>query len=149
MEVRLTRGTRLVELDTYGSSIWPPTAPLAKDLAAAEKELAGTTAKLGDEAFSPGLRRKSSTDPGTPTGRSRGSRPDHDKVGIPDRRPRPDPGRVASLLQVEHLLDQRHRNQLEPSTGHVSTLIELLGSPRRRYPSIHVAGTNGRTSWPA
>lgn len=59
----------------------------------------------------------------------------------------PSPDEVAALLQVEHLLDQRWpETKLEPSTARISALMELLGSPQRSYPSIHVAGTNGKTS---
>src|SRR6476659_6706927 len=57
------------------------------------------------------------------------------------------PDEIAALLQVEHLLDQRWpETKLEPSTTRSSALMELLGSPQRSYPSIHVAGTNGKTS---
>jgi dihydrofolate synthase / folylpolyglutamate synthase len=59
----------------------------------------------------------------------------------------PTPDEIASLLQVEHLLDQRWpETKLEPSTSRISALMELLGSPQRGYPSIHIAGTNGKTS---
>ncbi|HEV7420311.1 MAG TPA: folylpolyglutamate synthase/dihydrofolate synthase family protein [Mycobacterium sp.] len=59
----------------------------------------------------------------------------------------PTPDEVAALLQVEHLLDQRWpETKLEPSTTRIDALMELLGSPQRGYPSIHVAGTNGKTS---
>lgn len=59
----------------------------------------------------------------------------------------PSPDEVAALLQVEHLLDQRWpETKLEPSTTRITALMELLGSPQRSYPSIHVAGTNGKTS---
>lgn len=59
----------------------------------------------------------------------------------------PTPDEIASLLQVEHLLDQRWpETKLEPSTARISALMELLGSPQRSYPSIHIAGTNGKTS---
>ncbi len=61
--------------------------------------------------------------------------------------PDPTPDEIASLLQVEHLLDQRWpETKLEPSTTRIAALMELLGSPQRAYPSIHVAGTNGKTS---
>src|SRR3981189_356492 len=54
---------------------------------------------------------------------------------------------VAALFQVEHLLDQRWpETKLEPSTTRITALLELRGSPQRVYPSIHVAGTNGKTS---
>ncbi|MGO4443672.1 folylpolyglutamate synthase/dihydrofolate synthase family protein [Mycobacterium sp. 2YAF39] len=59
----------------------------------------------------------------------------------------PTPDEIASLLQVEHLLDQRWpETKLEPSTTRIAALMELLGSPQRGYPSIHIAGTNGKTS---
>jgi len=59
----------------------------------------------------------------------------------------PTPDEVAALLQVEHLLDQRWpETKLEPSTARISALMELLGSPQLSYPSIHIAGTNGKTS---
>jgi dihydrofolate synthase / folylpolyglutamate synthase len=59
----------------------------------------------------------------------------------------PTPDEIASLLQVEHLLDQRWpETKLEPSTAKIVALMELLGSPQLGYPSIHIAGTNGKTS---
>jgi dihydrofolate synthase / folylpolyglutamate synthase len=61
--------------------------------------------------------------------------------------PVPTPDEIAALLQVEHLLDQRWpETKLEPSTARISALMEMLGSPQRGYPSIHIAGTNGKTS---
>jgi valyl-tRNA synthetase len=52
VEVRLSRATVVVELDTSGTvDVAAERRRLEKDLAAAEKELAGTTAKLGNEAF--------------------------------------------------------------------------------------------------
>lgn len=61
--------------------------------------------------------------------------------------PTPSPDEIAALLQVEHLLDQRWpETKLDPSTARIAALLELLGSPQRAYPSIHVAGTNGKTS---
>nr|WP_318187394.1 folylpolyglutamate synthase/dihydrofolate synthase family protein [Mycobacterium simulans] len=59
----------------------------------------------------------------------------------------PTPDEIASLLQVEHLLDQRWpETRIEPSLTRISALMDLLGSPQRNYPSIHIAGTNGKTS---
>ncbi|WP_046315116.1 folylpolyglutamate synthase/dihydrofolate synthase family protein [Mycobacterium sp. UM_Kg1] len=61
--------------------------------------------------------------------------------------PEPTPDEIAALLQVEHLLDQRWgETQIEPSLARINALLDLLGSPQRSYPSIHVAGTNGKTS---
>jgi dihydrofolate synthase/folylpolyglutamate synthase len=59
----------------------------------------------------------------------------------------PTPDEIAALLQVEHLLDQRWpETKIEPSLTRISALLDLLGSPQRSYPSIHIAGTNGKTS---
>ncbi|WP_343600991.1 folylpolyglutamate synthase/dihydrofolate synthase family protein [Mycobacterium sp.] len=59
----------------------------------------------------------------------------------------PAPDEVAALLQVEHLLDQRWpETKIEPSLDRISLLMDLLGSPQRSYPSIHITGTNGKTS---
>lgn len=59
----------------------------------------------------------------------------------------PTPDEIASLLQVEHLLDQRWpETRIEPSLTRISALMDLLGSPQLSYPSIHIAGTNGKTS---
>jgi dihydrofolate synthase / folylpolyglutamate synthase len=66
-------------------------------------------------------------------------------VNAPD--PVPTPDEIASLLQVEHLLDQRWpETRIEPSLTRINALMDLLGSPQRTYPSIHIAGTNGKTS---
>lgn len=62
-------------------------------------------------------------------------------------RPEPTPDEIAALLQVEDLLDRRWpETKLEPSTIRIDALMELLGSPQNSYPSIHIAGTNGKTS---
>lgn len=59
----------------------------------------------------------------------------------------PTPDEIASLLQVEHLLDQRWpETRIEPSLTRISALMDLLGSPQLSYPAIHIAGTNGKTS---
>jgi dihydrofolate synthase/folylpolyglutamate synthase len=59
----------------------------------------------------------------------------------------PTPDEIASLLQVEHLLDQRWgETKIEPSLTRINALMDLLGSPQHSYPSIHIAGTNGKSS---
>jgi dihydrofolate synthase / folylpolyglutamate synthase len=68
--------------------------------------------------------------------------PDPDSSGLA-----PTPDEIAALLQVEHLLDQRWpETKIEPSLTRITALMDLLGSPQRGYPSIHIAGTNGKTS---
>jgi len=52
VEVRLSRGTVVVEVDTSGTvDVAAERRRLEKDLAAAQKELAQTAGKLGNEAF--------------------------------------------------------------------------------------------------
>ena len=52
IEVRLSGGTVLVEVDTSGTvDVAAERRRLEKDPAVAQKEMAGTTAKLGNEAF--------------------------------------------------------------------------------------------------
>lgn len=59
----------------------------------------------------------------------------------------PSPDEIAALLQVEHLLDQRWpETRIEPSLTRINALLDMLGSPQRNYPCIHIAGTNGKTS---
>src|SRR6201991_900625 len=72
---------------------------------------------------------------------------DPEPLGRPLPEDVPTPDEIASLLQVEHLLDQRWpETKIEPSTARISALMELLSSPQLGYPSIHIAGTNGKTS---
>ena len=65
--------------------------------------------------------------------------------------PAPTPDEIASLLQVEHLLDQRWpETKLEPSTARIAALMELLGSPQLGYPCIHIVGsTSAVCGWNA
>ncbi|MGB6071452.1 MAG: Mur ligase family protein [Rhodococcus sp. (in: high G+C Gram-positive bacteria)] len=61
--------------------------------------------------------------------------------------PPPSPVDLAELALVEAELDKRWpETKIEPSTARISALMDLLGSPQKAYPSIHVAGTNGKTS---
>ncbi len=61
--------------------------------------------------------------------------------------PPPSPVDLAELTLVESELDKRWgETKIEPSTARISALMDLLGSPQKAYPSIHVAGTNGKTS---
>ncbi|RVW04819.1 bifunctional tetrahydrofolate synthase/dihydrofolate synthase [Rhodococcus spongiicola] len=59
----------------------------------------------------------------------------------------PTPVDLAELALVEAELDRRWpESKIEPSLTRISALMDLLGSPQRNYPAIHVAGTNGKTS---
>ncbi|WP_051499834.1 folylpolyglutamate synthase/dihydrofolate synthase family protein [Nocardia sp. BMG51109] len=51
------------------------------------------------------------------------------------------------MALVEAELDQRWgETKIEPTLARIAALMDLLGSPQRGYPAIHVAGTNGKTS---
>jgi dihydrofolate synthase / folylpolyglutamate synthase len=43
-------------------------------------------------------------------------------------------------------LDERIQGGIGPSLERISALAELLGDPQRTYPSVHITGTNGKTS---
>src|ERR1700736_3258815 len=91
-------------------------------------------------------RRGGGQDPQPPAGRPRRGRPHLESPG-PNVTVTPTPDEIAALLQVEHLLDQRWpETKIEPSLTRITALLDLLGSPQRGYPSIHIAGTNGKTS---
>ena len=60
----------------------------------------------------------------------------------------PTPDEIASLLQVEHLLDQRWpETKLEPSTTRISALMELLGSPQRATRRFTSPAPTARRRW--
>src|SRR5262249_45626242 len=53
----------------------------------------------------------------------------------------------AELRAVEADLNRRWpESRIEPSLARIEALVDLLGSPQRCYPAIHIAGTNGKTS---
>lgn len=54
---------------------------------------------------------------------------------------------LAALARVEAELDQRWSEiKIDPTLERIELLMDLLGNPERAFPSIHVAGTNGKTS---
>ncbi len=54
---------------------------------------------------------------------------------------------LAALRAVEEGLDRRWpESRIEPSLTRIAALADLLGSPQRSYPVLHIAGTNGKTS---
>ncbi|MER7681735.1 MULTISPECIES: bifunctional tetrahydrofolate synthase/dihydrofolate synthase [unclassified Streptomyces] len=58
-----------------------------------------------------------------------------------------DPEVDRALREVEADLATRWgETKLEPSVSRIAALMDVLGEPQRAYPSIHITGTNGKTS---
>ncbi|MEU9287640.1 folylpolyglutamate synthase/dihydrofolate synthase family protein [Streptomyces sp. NPDC048275] len=58
-----------------------------------------------------------------------------------------DPEVDKALREVETELATRWgETKLEPSVTRIAALMDVLGEPQRAYPSIHITGTNGKTS---
>ncbi|WP_149183111.1 folylpolyglutamate synthase/dihydrofolate synthase family protein [Streptomyces sp. TRM49041] len=58
-----------------------------------------------------------------------------------------DPEVDKALREVEQELATRWgETKLEPSVQRIAALMDVLGEPQRAYPSIHITGTNGKTS---
>jgi dihydrofolate synthase/folylpolyglutamate synthase len=54
---------------------------------------------------------------------------------------------AALLRQVEADVTSRWgEGRLQPTTERIDALVDLLGQPQRNYRSIHITGTNGKTS---
>ncbi len=51
---------------------------------------------------------------------------------------------VAAIEQA--LIKRWPENKIEPTLDRISALVDLLGSPQLSYPTIHIAGTNGKTT---
>jgi dihydrofolate synthase/folylpolyglutamate synthase len=80
-----------------------------------------------------------------------GSRTLRAQAGPPQGDPVParpaDPEVDKALRQVETELATRWgETKLEPSVTRIAALMDVLGEPQRAYPSIHITGTNGKTS---
>ena len=50
------------------------------------------------------------------------------------------------FARVEAELARRGYGRMDFDVSRVAALLDLLGSPQRAYPAIHIAGTNGKTS---
>lgn len=60
----------------------------------------------------------------------------------------PTPGAEASdyaAIEAE-LIARWPETRMEPSRDRIEALMDVLGSPQRGYPAIHLTGTNGKTS---
>src|SRR3954452_337452 len=53
---------------------------------------------------------------------------------------------AAALARVEKALEDRFPSRMVPDLDRITDLLDLLGSPQRGYPSIHITGTNGKTT---
>jgi dihydrofolate synthase/folylpolyglutamate synthase len=53
---------------------------------------------------------------------------------------------VDPLARVEKLLEGRFPTRMVPDLDRITDLLTLLGDPHLAYPSIHLTGTNGKTS---
>jgi dihydrofolate synthase / folylpolyglutamate synthase len=51
-----------------------------------------------------------------------------------------------TFAQAEAALDQRGFTRMVFDLSRIEELLDVLGSPQRAYPSIHLTGTNGKTS---
>ncbi|MGJ5828003.1 bifunctional tetrahydrofolate synthase/dihydrofolate synthase [Streptomyces ossamyceticus] len=79
---------------------------------------------------------------GSRTLRAQGGAPQSD---VPSRPA--DPEVDKALREVEADLATRWgETKLEPSVQRIAALMDVLGEPQRSYPSIHITGTNGKTS---
>ena len=55
-----------------------------------------------------------------------------------------DQERVDAIEQA--LLARWPETRIAPSTERIAALVDILGSPQLTYPTIHVGGTNGKTT---
>ncbi|MFE7747810.1 bifunctional folylpolyglutamate synthase/dihydrofolate synthase [Streptomyces sp. NPDC057428] len=64
---------------------------------------------------------------------------------VPDRPADPETDRALRAVEQE-LAGRWGETKLEPSVTRIAALMDVLGEPQRAYPSIHITGTNGKTS---
>jgi dihydrofolate synthase/folylpolyglutamate synthase len=50
------------------------------------------------------------------------------------------------LARVDKALEARYPTRMVPDLDRIVDLLDLLGDPQKAYPSIHLTGTNGKTS---
>ncbi|MDH4159523.1 MAG: Mur ligase family protein, partial [Actinomycetota bacterium] len=64
-----------------------------------------------------------------------------------ERRPTPDPESLSAVAEVEaELLLRAPESDIQPTLDPMRALMHLLGDPQSTFASVHVAGTNGKTS---
>ncbi|WP_069465539.1 bifunctional tetrahydrofolate synthase/dihydrofolate synthase [Actinacidiphila rubida] len=64
---------------------------------------------------------------------------------VPARPADPEVDRELRAVE-EELLGRWPETKLDPSLDRMNALMDILGEPQRSYPSIHITGTNGKTS---
>ncbi|MGW1984736.1 bifunctional tetrahydrofolate synthase/dihydrofolate synthase [Streptomyces collinus] len=79
---------------------------------------------------------------GSRTLRTQGGPPEGD---VPARPADPEVDRALREVETE-LAGRWGETKLEPSVSRITALMDVLGEPQRAYPSIHITGTNGKTS---
>ncbi|MCW7946453.1 dihydrofolate synthase [Streptomyces hygroscopicus] len=79
---------------------------------------------------------------GSRTLRTQGGPPES---GLPARPGDPEVDKALRAVEGE-LATRWGETKLEPSVSRISALMDVLGDPQRSYPSIHITGTNGKTS---
>ncbi|MFJ8547857.1 bifunctional folylpolyglutamate synthase/dihydrofolate synthase [Streptomyces sp. NPDC093676] len=79
---------------------------------------------------------------GSRTLRTQGGTP---RADVPGRPADPEVDRALRAVEAE-LATRWGETKLEPSVSRISALMDVLGEPQRSYPSIHITGTNGKTS---
>ncbi|WP_308312645.1 glutamate ligase domain-containing protein [Streptomyces sp. ISL-11] len=65
--------------------------------------------------------------------------------GVPSRPADPEVERALREVEAE-LAGRWGETKLDPSRARIEALMDILGQPQRAYPSIHITGTNGKTS---
>ncbi|MEU0988426.1 folylpolyglutamate synthase/dihydrofolate synthase family protein [Streptomyces sp. NPDC005953] len=80
---------------------------------------------------------------GSRTLRTRADFPQADAV--PSRPADPEVDKALRAVEAD-LATRWGETKLEPSVARIAALMDVLGEPQRAYPSVHITGTNGKTS---
>ncbi|MGW0733894.1 bifunctional tetrahydrofolate synthase/dihydrofolate synthase [Streptomyces sp. NPDC002851] len=67
------------------------------------------------------------------------------QADVPTRPEDPELDEALRVVEAE-LATRWGETKLEPSVTRINALMDVLGEPQRAYPSIHLTGTNGKTS---
>ncbi|MBU7599002.1 dihydrofolate synthase [Streptomyces sp. P38-E01] len=65
--------------------------------------------------------------------------------GVPSRPADPEVDRALREVEAE-LIGRWPETRIDPSLDRMNALMDLLGEPQRAYPTIHITGTNGKTT---